>query len=86
MGRRHREETRHHLIPQSRFPKGTTQEEKDDDNIVMLDDDFHKSLHFISGNLTPGELYHFLGIVLRPGQVWTHDDLRNLRQRIKRER
>jgi hypothetical protein len=57
----------------------------DKDNVVEIDEDFHKSLHVVFGTLVP-ELYSkFLSIVLQPDTRWTSKDLHRLRNQLMRE-
>jgi hypothetical protein len=76
-----RRTTRHHIVPQSRIVDGR---DKDLNNIVTLDDSFHKAWHKIFENLTVDEAIAMIRIVMISGKHWTHTDLSKLRNRMRR--
>ncbi|MCX6778894.1 MAG: hypothetical protein NTU97_01530 [Candidatus Magasanikbacteria bacterium] len=69
-------QTRHHINPTSR---GFT----DDENIVMLPDNWHKAYHVLFGNLTLDEVHRFLETVMTPGKSWKKKALLNLIEKTK---
>jgi hypothetical protein len=80
-----RSETKHHIRPRSTFPPHTSKENMDRNNLVELDEVFHRHLHSVFGNLPP-ELYSkFLAIVLQPNNRWTSRDLERVRENLLRD-
>lgn len=75
-----RDVSEHHICPRSRV-KG----EKDKNNTVMLDRDFHDSWHFLFGNMTVWEIYAFIEKIMQPSTYWNRSQLEELRKQIKRE-
>lgn len=78
---RRRRPTKHHITPQSRLNCS----DKDTNNIVMLDDSFHKAWHSMFENLTVDEAIAMIRIVMISGKHWNYTDLRKLRNRLRRE-
>ncbi len=78
-----RRTTKHHICPQSRCEDGT---DKDLNNIVILDDAFHKRWHYLFENLTVDEVIAMIRIVMISGKHWTHSDLQKLRHRLRRNK
>jgi hypothetical protein len=74
-----RRTNRHHLTPRSRILEGY---DTDKDNIVLWDEEFHASWHWMFGNLTPEEVQRFIQIIAQPNTKWTAHGLKQLRQNI----
>lgn len=74
---------RHHIRPRSRFPPDTPKEDKDRDNIVELDEEFHRAWHRVMGNLTPEEAHEFIDIIMTPNTVWSGRKIHHLRKSIR---
>lgn len=68
---------KHHVTPRSRDGGGHN-------NITWLPVDFHAALHCVASNLTKEETLRFLDIVLTPNTTWTHSELHELREALKR--
>jgi len=76
-----RKTSRHHLVPKSRSTRGN----KDLNNIVELDAEFHVGWHRLFENLTVREVHRFIDRVMQPGQHWTSGRLHWLRDEIMDE-
>lgn len=74
---------RHHCIPKSRIEDWC---EKDENNIVHWDKEFHSRYHWLFGTLMPEEIVRFLNLLNTPGTKWTKQDIIDLRERIIAER
>lgn len=74
---------RHHLTPQSRILDGY---DKDKDNIVEWDCEFHDLYHRVFGNLTPSEAKRFIDIITQPNDKWTLHRLKKLRERMTEQK
>lgn len=81
MGRK-RDMNKHHIRARTTFPDHTTKREMDEDNIVVLDRDFHEALHDVFGVLPPCKYEEFLRTVLTPNTRWNYRKLRDLRQKL----
>ncbi len=81
MSQKRRRQTRHHIQPRSRIPDG---QDKDHDNIVELDDEWHRCWHYLMENLTVDEAIEMIRQVMIPGERWTYTDLRKLRNKVRR--
>lgn len=75
--------TKHHIKPTSRFGENASQTEKDKDNIVKWDKQFHQRWHTLFSNLTLSEIHAFIDIVSEAGREWTSKDLHVLKNEIK---
>ena len=78
--RKSRRQNRHHILAQSRIPDG---EDKDADNIVMLDADFHAMWHTMFSNLTVEEVHDFIDLIMQPDQLITRKTMERLRNYLK---
>jgi len=73
--------TRHHIVPRSRLSGG----DKDRNNIVELDQDFHRLWHQLFVNMTVDEVHKFIDRVMKPGHKWTRTQLKWLREEVTDE-
>lgn len=76
-----RKTSRHHLVPRSR----STRKNKDLNNIVELDREFHNHWHRLFLNMTVAEVHRFIDQVMVPGGNWTSGRLHWLRDEIMDE-
>ena len=70
---------KHHILPQSRDRK----KDKDTDNIVMWDEQFHCDFHALFDNMTIQEVYEFLAVITEPGTQWDSEAIKYLKKQIK---
>ena len=76
--------TKHHIVPRSRFMRGTPREAMDKDNVVELPDCVHQAIHLIFGNCTKEESLALLDILLTPNKSWSYGDIVELRAQVRR--
>ncbi|MBT7914984.1 hypothetical protein HN588_13870 [Candidatus Bathyarchaeota archaeon] len=76
-----RKVNKHHIIPKSRTRRGN----KDKDNVVELDKEFHVDWHKLFENMTVAEVHRFIDRVMVPGRNWTSGRLHWLREEIMDE-
>jgi len=69
---------KHHILTRSR--KG-----KDEGNIVMLPEWWHRAWHDCMGDLTPEEAVRFLQAVMKPGKRWNTNSLKAFRETFKND-
>ena len=74
--------TRHHIEPRSRL----RMRDKNKDNVVELDKEFHKNWHQMFENMTVAEVHRFIDRVMTPGERWTYGRLWWLRNEVIDER
>lgn len=83
MGRKKTQPNRHHIRPRSRFPNGTNKDEKDKDNVVELDRDWHDAWHYMYGNATPAEVCKAINIIMQPDTRWTYGAIKRLLEELR---
>jgi hypothetical protein len=73
-----RKVSKHHIVPRSR----STRKDKDKNNVVELDKEFHVNWHRLFENMTVAEVHKFIDQVMMPGHAWTSGRLHWLREEI----
>ncbi len=76
-----RKVSRHHIRPRSRIKRG----DKNKDNLVTLDAEFHSNWHRMFENMTVAEAHRFIDLVMVPGKRWDNSSLYRLRKEIMEE-
>ncbi len=70
---------RHHVVP-----KRLRKTIKDDENIVMLDINFHCNYHSLFEDLSVDEVITMIRIITETGTFWDSKKIYNLRKSIKK--
>ncbi len=83
MGRRKPTTNKHHIKPQSRFTGRASKLDKDRDNIVEWDKEFHSAWHYLFENMTLEEIHQFIDRINQPGSRWSKTRLRLAREETK---
>ncbi len=79
--KRGRKVTKHHVVPSSRRRGG----DRDHNNIVNLDKEWHIGYHRLFENMTVREVHKYIDKVMTPGTTWTRRQLIWLREEIMDE-